>query len=217
MSNPKLALEIGIFSGVRPAHPPSPPWASPLIMPSWDKSKWNWSLGPASLASGMFEFWQNSRWADTLCVLWADSLLAQQFENLPLTTDVKVRRKSYFSSSLACSCMVVTEHLATMGRDTPPRLPLGDTKIGALVNEAGGWWRCFPEADWCHEERRLGSAKSEWQLHAARYETLMNLGFLPRERQTRVFAFQSVPEDERRCRESPDTLLACSNQWQMII
>lgn len=166
---------------------PSPP-ASPLIMPICDKSKWNWSPGPASLASGMCEFWQNSRWADTLCVLWADSPLAQQFENLALTwgTDVKVRSKSYFSSSLACSRRVVTEHLAMMGRDTPPHLPLGDTEMGALVNEAGGWWRCFPEADWCHEERSLGSAKSEWRLHAARYETLVNLVFLPHERQKSI-------------------------------
>lgn len=196
-----------------PALLPPPP---ALIMPIWDKSKWNWPSGPASLASEMCEFWQNSRWADTLCVLWADSPLAQQFENLALTwgTDVRVRSKSYFSSSLACSRGVVTEHLATMGGDTPPRLPLGDTEMGALVNEAGVWWRCFPETDWCHEERSLGSAKSEWRLQAARDETLVNLGSLPHERQTRVFTFQSVWEDERRCIESPDILLAYSNQWE---
>lgn len=66
-------------------------------------------------------------------------------------------------------------------KDTPPHLTLGVT-----VNEAWGLVRLIPQSQLVPRGEELGSAKSEPWLHAARYETLADPGFLPGEIQIRV-------------------------------
>lgn len=64
-------------------------------------------------------------------------------------------------------------------KDNPPHLTLD-----ATVNEAWGLVRLIPQSQLVPWGEELGSAESEPWLHAARYETLADPGFLPGEIQT---------------------------------
>lgn len=95
---------------------------SPLIMQQ-SETRSNETGPRARLSSLMCEFQQDSLCADILCVVWAYWPLAEQFENLALTwgTDVRLTSKSYFSTSLACSHGVVSEHSAMVeGQPSTP-------------------------------------------------------------------------------------------------